>query len=132
MSPRLRAPTLEGSGITIPVEDTMMRDIPSCSTSPLDWGSDDEEYVSSTLCTASTEQHAVLAHSRNVPGECGNCNNTIAAMSEEVAQMYNMNIGALDLLLCEHNKYLSQCAKCRECMNTMWLLDSGAQLTLQI
>src|ERR1700744_5017324 len=47
-------------------------------------------------------------------------------MSEEVAQMYNMNIGALDLLLCKHNKYLSQCAKCRECMNTMWLLDSGA------
>src|ERR1700744_3657853 len=126
MSPRSRAPTPEGSGITIPVDDITMRDIPSRSTSPLDWGSDDEEYVSHTLCAASTEQHAVLAHSRNVPGGCGNCNNTVAAMSEEVAHMYNMNIGALDLLLCEHNKYLSQCAKCKERMNTMWLLDSGA------
>ncbi len=43
-----------------------------------------------------------------------------------MSDLYYVNTISFDLLTCEHNKYFSHCAKCKEHTKNMWLLDSGA------
>ena len=48
------------------------------------------------------------------------------SLVNNVSKLYNVNIGALDNLQCEHDTFLLQCAECRRKVSSMWLLDSGA------
>src|SRR6266702_4378278 len=91
----------------------------------LDWGSDDEEYVSSLSIAPYTKNYTVLLPS--LKGfEDGTLSTVVQPSVIKKADLYYVNTISFDLLKCEHNKYLSQCAKCKERTNNMWLLDSGA------
>ncbi len=91
----------------------------------LDWGSDDEEYVSSLSIAPYTKKYTVLLPS--LKGfEDGTCKTVVQPSVNNKAVLYYVNMTSFDLLKCEHNKYLSQCAKCKERTKNMWLLDSGA------
>ncbi len=91
----------------------------------LDWGLDDEEYVSSLSIAPYTKNCTVLLPS--LKGfEDGTCKTVVQPSVKYKADLYYVNTISFDLLKCEHNKYLSQCAKCKERTNNMWLLDSGA------
>src|SRR6266702_2408415 len=91
----------------------------------LDWGSDDEEYVSSSFIVPYTKYRTVSLPS--LKGfEDGACKTVVQHSVKYKADLYYVNTISFDLLKCEHNKYLSQCAKCKECTINMWLLDSGA------
>ena len=91
----------------------------------LDWGSDDEEYISSLSIAPYTKNHTVSLPS--LKGfEDGACKTVVQLSVNKKADLYYVNTISFDLLKCQHNKYLSQCAKCKECTNNMWLLDSGA------
>ncbi len=85
----------------------------------LDWGSDDEEYVPYTKnCTVSLPSLKGF--------EDGACKTVVRPSVNSKTDLYYVNTTSFDLLKCEHNKYLSECAKCKECTKNMWLLDSGA------
>src|SRR6266702_3342489 len=91
----------------------------------LDWGSDDEEYVSSLSIAPYTKNCTVLLPS--LKGfEDGACKTVVQSSVNYKADLYYVNTISFDLLKCQHNKYLSQCAKCKERTDNMWLLDSGA------
>src|SRR6266571_3806772 len=91
----------------------------------LDWGSDDEEYVSSLSNAPYTKNYTVSLPS--LKGfEVGACKTVVQPSVNYKADLYYVNMTSFDLLKCEHNKYFSQCAKCKECTKNMWLLDSGA------
>ncbi len=91
----------------------------------LDWGSDDEEYVSSFSIVPYTKNCTVLLPS--LKGfEDGACKTVVQPSVKNMTDLYYVNMISFNLLKCEHNKYLSQCAKCKEHTNNMWLLDSGA------
>jgi len=91
----------------------------------LDWGSDDEEYVSSLSIAPYTKNHTVSLPSLKGFKD-GACKTVVQLSVNKKADLYYVNTISFDLLKCQHNKYLSQCAKCKECTNNMWLLDSGA------
>ncbi len=91
----------------------------------LDWGSDDEEYVSSLSIVPYTK-HCTVSLPSLKGFEDGACKTVVQPSVKYKADLYYVNTISFDLLKCEHNKYLSQCAKCKECTINMWLLDSGA------
>jgi len=91
----------------------------------LDWGSDDEEYVSSLSIAPYTKDCTVSLPS--LKGfEVGTCKSVVQPSVNNMAELYYVNTISFDLLKCEHNKCFSQCAKCKERTQNMWLLDSGA------
>ena len=102
----------------------VMAGTPEHNDEPLDWGSDDEEkYAFLTSHTNNADNQTVLdLLLRSIKGST--CNST----KSEVNPLYCMNIGALDVLKCKHDIFFSQCAKCREKISSMWLLDSGASV----
>ncbi len=91
----------------------------------LDWGSDDEEYVSSLSIVPYTKIRTVSLPSLKGFKD-GTCKTVVQPSVKFMAELYYVNTISFDLLKCEHNKYFSQCAKCKERTNNMWLLDSGA------
>ncbi len=91
----------------------------------LDWGSGDEEYISSLSIVPYTKNCTVSLPS--LKGfKAGACKTVVQPSVKYKADLYYVNTISFDLLKCEHNKYLSQCAKCKEHTKNMWLLDSGA------
>src|SRR6266702_2991465 len=91
----------------------------------LDWGSDDEEYISSLSIAPYTKNHTVSLPSLK-RFEAGAYKTVVQPSVNNKAELYYVNTISFDLLKCEHNKYLSQCAKCKEHTQNMWLLDLGA------
>ena len=89
----------------------------------LDWGTDEEaQYAFPSFYAPDTNTSIVLAPLSNiVRGISSNL-----SLVNNVSNLYNVNIGALDNLQCEHDTFLLQCAECRRKVSSMWLLDSGA------
>src|SRR6202046_4814307 len=95
-------------------------------TVSLDWGSDEERYASFSLNAHHADCLTVSDHALRKSRD-GACKNKVVwSHVTEVSSLYNMTVGALDILRCEHNEYFGKCAKCRKRIETMWLLDSGA------
>jgi hypothetical protein len=101
--------TLYGSHAPMPepnltVWDPMMNEEEMVS---LDWGLDEERYAFLTqhLCNANNQTVLDLLQ-RSIRG--ANCDKILSVVSP----LYSMNIGALDVLKCEHDRYVTQCAKC--------------------
>jgi len=91
----------------------------------LDWGSDDEEYISSLSIVPYTKNRTVLLPFLKGFKD-GACKNVVRPSVKNKADLYYVNMISFDLLKCEHNKYFSECEKCKERTQHMWLLDSGA------
>ena len=90
---------------------------------PLDWGSDDEKYAS-FLSSYTHFAYSMTASHHPLKGlKDGSFKHVV---SGEVNKLYNVQFDVLDILKCEHDFILNQCAKCCEKTSTMWLLDSGA------